>query len=238
MNRSLWTSSAWGPLVVLAASLGVAPAQAAPPSVEPTVAVLYFNYEGKDPQMAMLKKGIAQMLISDLSFNERFRIVERDRLQDLVEELELNQTAKIDPKTANKMGKLLGARYIIMGGYFDLFGSLRIDARVVEVQTGKIVRSIGGHASPAAFLNLEQKVAKQVDQVLSTKLEPFARPAKTKTRPKPPKKLDVKTAVEYSSALDALDKNDKKTAAKKMKAVLKAQPDFKLAELDLAQLVE
>ena len=254
----LWV--AWGAALTLTAA---APPSAPVEEARPSVAVLYFSYDGKNPEMGMLRKGIAQMLISDLSFNERYQIVERDRLQALVDELELNQTTKIDPETANKMGKLLGAQYIVMGGYFDLFGSLRIDARVVEVETGKIVRSVGGAASPEAFLSIEQKVAKKVDGVLSTQLKTPRRSVLKRMEPKPtepkgaepvsgriapvrsrgrrpsrPKKLDVKTALAYSHALDALDKKDKKTAAKRMKAVLKAQPDFKLAELDLAELVE
>ncbi len=46
---------------------------------KPTVAVLYFDYDGKDDSMALLKKGLAQMLISDLSGQESIHLVERER---------------------------------------------------------------------------------------------------------------------------------------------------------------
>src|SRR3954462_15487681 len=103
----------------------------------PTVAILYFDYSGKDPEMGVLKKGLAQMLISDLSGMESVRLVERDRLEEVLAELKLGQTTKIDPQSAAKVGKLLGARYMVLGGYFDLMQTLRADARVVEVETGK-----------------------------------------------------------------------------------------------------
>src|SRR5215475_12839350 len=102
------------PLVVVC---GLArPAAAADP---PTVAVLYFDYEGKDADLALLRKGLAQMLISDLLGTPAIRVVERDRLQEVIAELKLQATNKIDQNTAVKAGKLLGARYLVLGGYFD-----------------------------------------------------------------------------------------------------------------------
>src|SRR5687768_15808473 len=95
-------------------------------AAKPTVAVLYFDYEGKNEEMAVLKKGLAQMIISDLSGGASYTVVERMRLQEIMDELKLAQSGKIDPATAAKIGKLLGARYMVMGGYFDLLGSLRI----------------------------------------------------------------------------------------------------------------
>src|SRR5687768_14231382 len=87
---------------------------------KPTVAVLYFDYQGKNEELALLKKGLAQMLISDLSASDAYVVVERDRLEDVLAELKLGQSKAVDAKTAAKIGKLLGARFLIMGGYFDV----------------------------------------------------------------------------------------------------------------------
>ncbi|MCA9553768.1 MAG: hypothetical protein KC933_27250, partial [Myxococcales bacterium] len=124
----------------------------APPPAPPTVAVMYFDYQGKDEEMALLRKGLAQMLISDLPAGDAYTLVERDRLQDVLDELELSKSVKVDPATAQKVGKLLGARYLVLGGYFDLMGTLRVDARVVRVETGEVVRSVGAHGKPDDFL--------------------------------------------------------------------------------------
>jgi TolB-like protein len=224
-------------LLSLAAAILPLTVRAAP---KPTVAILYFDYQGKDDQMGMLRKGLAQMLISDLSGNEAFQIVERDRLQEVLDELRLNQTNKIDKGSANEIGKLLGARYMVMGGYFDLMGTLRIDARVVEVETGKILKSIGGSSKPDSFIELEQKLSSDLGTILSGSLSSpeAADPKRIASRAAPPKKLQVATAVKYSEALDALDKKDKATAKKKMEEVVKEQPDFSLAQMDLKSLVQ
>ena len=44
--------------------------------------------------------------------------------------------------------------------------------------------------------------------------------------------------MKYSQALDAIDKKDKKTAKEKLDQVVKAQPDFLLATLELDRLMK
>src|SRR5262249_60593377 len=100
-------------------ALGLARAAAAAAEA-PTVAVLYFDYEGKDAELALLKKGLAQMLISDLLGNESIRVVERDRLQEVIAELKLQATNKIDQATAVKAGKPLRPRHPLLGGCFHV----------------------------------------------------------------------------------------------------------------------
>lgn len=223
------------PLSLLTLCAGIASATPAPP----TVAIMYFDYQGKDEQMGLLRKGLAQMLVSDLSGSAAYRLVERDRLQDLLEELKLARSKKIDKKTASRIGKLLGARYMVLGGYFDVFGTLRIDARVVAVETGEVVGSVGENGKPDDFLALEQALAEKLGGVLDEKLETAKAPVRRRRpRAKPPKSLKAKTALRYAKALDAKDRGDREAAKKGMKKVLEEQPDFALAQLDLASLME
>lgn len=208
---------------------------------KPTVAVLYFDYEGADAGMQLLKKGLAQMLISDLSAHEPMRFVERDRLQQVMDELELNQSSRFDQATANKVGKLLGARYLVMGGYFDVMNTLRVDARIVETETGRIIRSIGAQNTPEKFLALEQELARELRAVFEELVTPTDESGKTPAKPKPvrkPRKLTRDTALRYARALDAKDRKDLVLAKKELSAVVKAQPDFQLASKELALLMK
>ncbi|MGZ3438556.1 MAG: CsgG/HfaB family protein [Polyangia bacterium] len=219
----------------------------AAPDARPTVAVLYFDYSGKDPEMAVLKKGLAQMLISDLSTLDGVRLVERDRLEEVLAELKLGQSGKIDAATASKVGKLLGARYLVLGGYFDLMNTFRADARLVEVETGKVLQSTGASGSPQDFLGVEQKLSESIAKIISAKATaaviatPDPAAVASKAAPKkiaPPKELKVKTALRYSKALDAKDRGDKATAKKELAEVVKEQPDFRLARLDIDKLIQ
>jgi len=202
-----------------------------------TVAILYFDYDGKDDELAMLRKGLAQMLISDLLGTPAIRVVERDRLQEVMTELKLQATTKIDATSAVKAGKLLGARYLVVGGYFDVMQAFRVDARVIDVETGKVMFSAGANGKPDEFLTLEQKLAGELAHYFATSLP--AVKAQTKRTPvKPPAALKAKTVIEYGKALDALDAGDKKAAKRRLDNVVKDQPDFQLAQLDVDKLMK
>jgi curli biogenesis system outer membrane secretion channel CsgG len=48
--------------------------------------------------------------------SSKFSVIERDKLNLVLKEQGLAQTGAVDPSTAAKVGKLLGVKYIIMGG--------------------------------------------------------------------------------------------------------------------------
>ena len=202
-----------------------------------TVAVLYFDYDGTDADLGMLRKGLAQMLISDLVATPAIRVVERARLQEVIDELKLQATTKIDQATAVKAGKLLGARYLVIGGYFDVLGSLRVDARVVEVETGKVVFAVGASGKPDDFLTLEQKLAGELNHHFATSL-PAVKPQARRQPAKVPAALKADTLIAYGKALDAIDAGDKKAAKLRLDKIVKDQPDFQLAQLDVDKLMK
>jgi predicted Zn-dependent protease len=51
-------------------------------------------------------------------------------------------------------------------------------------------------------------------------------------------KLKLESAVKYSEALDAIDKKDKVQAKQKLEQVVKEQPDFLLASMELDRLMK
>jgi TolB-like protein len=226
-------------LVSLVAALAASGTASANPAEDrrPTVAVLYFDYSGQNPEMFVLRKGLAQMLITDLAELPGIRLVERDRLEDLMAELKLTQGKQVDEATANRMGKLLGARYLVLGGYFDLMGQLRLDARVVEVETGKLVKSVGSAGKIDEFLSIQVKLSDQLEAVMTSALPEMPKRS-AERRVKRPSALSTATASKYAKALDAKDRGDLKAAKAELEQVVKAEPDFHLAMLDLQKLIQ
>jgi TolB-like protein len=133
---------------------GVAEAQA-----KPTIAVSYFENNTGDDQYAPLGRGLADMLITDLSNLAGAQIVERARLNLLLQELELSKSPFIDPATAAKMGRGLGAHYIVTGSFVSIEPRMRIDARIVEVASGKVVHSADVQGPISEFFLLEKELA-------------------------------------------------------------------------------
>lgn len=210
----------------------------------PTVAILYFDYDGTDGELVPLRKGLAQMLITDLAGRDSYRVVERARLQEVLAELDLGKTQKLDPAAALKVGKLLQAKYMVVGGYFAMGGTLRIDARVFEVESTNTLKGFGATGKSDDFFALEQKVAADADAVLLAAIAKGAAAPPPKPTPTPTTaiaksgkgKVPLKAVSALSKALQSKDDKDAARAKAQLEEVVKANPEFLLARLELADL--
>lgn len=188
------------------------------------LAIIYFDNSGGVASMDKLKKGLADMLITDLSNVNLLDIVERDKLEALLKEQKLSNSKEFDPITAAKVGKLLGAQVILTGGYFEMMGSLRIDARFIDVETGKILKSDGVDGQTSAFFKIQKQLSWKIIQNMDTKISDDEK--RVLTASENSKALTIEDLNEYSKALDFYDLG-KKSEAKKIADNLKDKyPDF------------
>lgn len=152
------------------AALVAAPAIGAAQDTRPVVAVLYFdnNSIGKDrADYDGLGKGIADLLITDLAASPRMRVVERERVQKLLEEQNLVRTGAVDPATAVKVGKLLGARYLVTGAFMaDGRGTMVLTARAINLETGQITNPSRVQEKTDDVLALVATMSKRLDEEL------------------------------------------------------------------------
>ncbi|MBN2102439.1 hypothetical protein JW835_00190 [bacterium] len=101
-----------------------------------TIAVLYFQNMGDNRDLDPIQKGLADMIITDLSKVKKLHVIERLQMQKLFEEMGLGMTGLVDEKTAPRVGKLLGASRLVKGGFVDLSGNkLRINASLIPVKS-------------------------------------------------------------------------------------------------------
>ncbi len=206
-----------------------------------TVAILYFDYDGKDDELVTLRKGVAQMLITDLAGRDGYKVVERARLQEALTELDLAKTQKLDPASALKVGKLLQARFVVVGGYFVMGGTLRLDARIYETETTATLKGIGATGKTDDFFALEQKLATDLDAALTQAATKAAAEKKAEAGQlaKSAKgKVPLKVVASYAKALEAVDAKQPEKAKDGLALLVKANPDFLLARLSLAEIAQ
>ena len=130
-----------------------------PVATRPRLAVLYFENDSPERTKLMpLEKSLCSMMIAYLHPLNRYRIVERERLEEVLRELKRQRDVSFDPKTAANIGRLVGAQYLVLGSYFELFDQFRIDARIVEVETGITVAACGVDGKPENFGTLIHKL--------------------------------------------------------------------------------
>lgn len=188
------------------------------------IAIIYFDNSGGDPAMNALKKGLADMMITDLSNIRMLNIVERDKLEAILKEQKLNNSKEFDAGTASKVGKLLGAQIILTGSYFDMFGSIRVDARFIDVETGQILKSDGVEGQTTSFFKLQKQLSWKIIKNLDTKITDDEK--KEIEQNEKSKALSLGDMNEYSKALDLFDNGKKKEALTIANKIEKKYPEF------------
>ena len=195
------------------------------------IAVLYFENNTRRAELEPLAKSLCDMMIGDMAENTQISLVERTRLEEVLKEIKLSNSKGFDQSTAAKIGKLLGAEYLVFGSFFELGTKFRIDARMVHVETGRICATTGASGKADDFDEIERKI---VDKLLLKLPAKAAGPASRQIAGKA--KVSVKTATKYGTALDKIDSGDKKNARKILSEVVAENPDFTLAANTLREI--
>ncbi len=147
-------------------------------AARPTIAVLDFNADKESITIApgfvvvQTVEDTTRLLSSDLMTylvkTNKFNVVERNRMKDILTEQEFSESGYISPESAVKMGELIGADYFVMGKiemlkagikrkkipYTDTVRSLYVGKMVVNV---RIVDSRGGKIVAADKFTVEHE---------------------------------------------------------------------------------
>jgi TolB-like protein len=219
------------PLVALAiqaiAATAVIHAQATPADQRPTVAVMPSFDNGSVINHAdydALGKGIADVLITELAANASIRVVERDRIQQLIDEQNLGTSGRVDKSTAVQVGKLLGVHHMIFGGFIiDPRGQMRLDARAVNVETSEIEHVESVTDKSDNMLAVISTMADKLNKGMKLPAMPggAVRPAVSPESTKPGRWRDL---ILFARAEDAGDKKNKTQALALYKQFLDKSP--------------
>jgi TolB-like protein len=187
-----------------------------PAQDKPIVAVLYFDNGAlvRPADYAPLSKGMADMMITELSGNTKLRVVERDRLQTIIDELKLSETDRVDRSTAVRIGRLLNARHLLTGGYVidPKEKQMRLDVRAIDVETSEIEfgETLSGDPGNVFGLinDLAKRVSLRVEKLPASSTTPAGSGAAPATRPASPATppRNVSTAATATTASAAIPK--------------------------------
>ena len=101
-----------------------------------TVAIL--DYEATAPGNPELGSQIAEIMTARLSGEDGLELVERAKLGQVLREQHLPLVGLADPQQAAQIGKLLGAKLLVMGRAFMMDSKLMIVTKVVGVETSLV----------------------------------------------------------------------------------------------------
>lgn len=164
------------------------------------VAVSYFENTAAEPVVEPLRKGFAEMLATDLATSPQLVVVERARLDAVLQELKLGTSAFMDEATVRKLGKGLGATHLVVGSYLVQGPSLRVDTRLIDVATSAVAASASEQGSIDDVFSIEGRLVAQLVGALDASVNAAAYTG------------GFAAFSDYSRGVDALDKGEVEAA--------------------------
>lgn len=194
--------------------------------VDPNViAIVPMEYQGGDDQFEPLGRGLAEMLTTDLANVGRLQVVERIRLQAILDELELSRSEYVDQATAPRVGRLLGAGRLVGGAYLVADEEIRLQVTLADVATGERSPQLENQrASLDDLFALQTKVAFSIVDQLGVDLTPQERASIQEVPTQ-----DIQAFLAYSRGLMEEDRGNYGAAVQHYQEAHEIDPDFQQA---------
>jgi len=191
------------------------------------VAVLPMQYQGGDDQYAALGRGLAEMFTTDLANVERLQVVERVRLQALLDELKLAQSEYVDPATAPRVGQLLGAGRLVSGSYLVSGDEqIRLQVTLVDAASGEQTPQVENQrASLNDLFDLQTRVTFSIVDQLDVELTAQERAAIQEVPTQ-----SIQAFLAYSRGLREEDRGNYGLAAQYYRRAGQIDPTFQEAQ--------
>lgn len=106
---------------------------------ENALAILSFEDKTGDPALAWLKTGLPEILMTDLSQDQSVNLISRQRILDNMSEKEKKQLDAGSHEAWTEAARGLGATTVLTGAYYKMGDKIRIDARLEDLASGKVV---------------------------------------------------------------------------------------------------
>ncbi len=201
-----------------------------PVAAQNTVAVLYFENKTGKSEFDPLQKGLALMLITDLFSVKGLQVVERIKVQALVEEMGFGVTGLVQPGSVPRIGKLLGARWII-GGEITA-GSIKIQSNVLDVAESKILGQPVATGEMTDLFRLEKDLLFKIIEFLKIEMTPQEREELKKYC-----STNMRALPLLFKGIEASDRGQYEKAAQFYESALKEDPKICIARGALQELI-
>ena len=202
------------------------------PTGKNTVAVLYFRNGTGDPSLDPMRKGIPLLLVTDLSGVPGLSVIERTRLQALTEETSLGASGLVEAGTAPRVGRLLGARWLV-GGEIGRENPARIDltSNVADVPAGTVAGKTSAGGEIERLFEVEKDLLFGVLALLEVKVAPEEEQRLRKPCSKSPTALAA-----LFLGVDAGDRGELDKAEEYYRKALQADPGVCIASDALKEI--
>ena len=104
-----------------------------------SIAIADFDNIGDSSKKYNIGFTVSEVITQSFQQKNRYIVIEKKQINNIIETLSLQQTGLYDYDKIVSLGKLIGARYIVVGSVNDFAGFYRITVRIVKIETGEII---------------------------------------------------------------------------------------------------
>lgn len=141
-----------------------------------TIGVLPLTISSADTAHAALGFGLSALIAGDMAQSRQLTVVERTRLDAVMRELNFAQSGRVDTSTAPRVGRIIGARRIILGNLrIQPNGAMQYSSRVANAASGKLDASLSGSSTVNQIFDAEKAMVFQLFDALGVPLSPTER---------------------------------------------------------------
>jgi TolB-like protein len=133
-------------------------AQAAADKEEEIKTLAILPFENTQPNLQPLANALPDILITELVSVPSLRLVERSKINQAQKALEAESNAFGSEEEKLKIGKWLGAEYLMMGSITKIFSNIRIDLRIIDVNSGTIHFATGSEGKEHEINDLVNQI--------------------------------------------------------------------------------
>lgn len=127
-----------------------------------TVAIAEFKTQGGSDDKVWLGSSCSEEVIDIIANDHTVRVVERQYLNKIIDEVKLQNSGVFDESSAVETGKLLGAQYFVFGTVTLLNENIKIRCRIVSVTTGAVIGSADVLGNANNLFQLESELAQKL----------------------------------------------------------------------------
>jgi len=188
-----------------------------------TIAVFPFRYLGTNEQMKPLERGIAQLVVADLGKVSALKLLEREQVQALVDEMKLAESGRVDPATGARSGRILRAQNVVQGSIQETgTNGVQLDANAVNSTTAAVSATGSAGGEMDKILDAQKEVVFELLDKLGVAITPAERQS-LQERPT----RDLQAFLLYSRGLSAEDNGDFGSAASLFNEAAARDPNFR-----------
>ncbi|HSN14875.1 MAG TPA: CsgG/HfaB family protein, partial [Anaeromyxobacteraceae bacterium] len=188
-----------------------------------TIAVFPFRYLGTDTTMIPLERGIAQLVVADLGKVHSLKLLEREEVQALVDEMKLAESGRVDPATGARSGRILRAQNVVQGSIQQPDAAdIQLDANAINSVDANVAATGSAGGAMDKMLDAQKELVLQLLDKLGVAITPAER---TALEERPTRNLQA--FLLYSRGLAAQDNGDFGGAASLFGQAARMDPGFR-----------